>query len=287
MTTGDVMSEQYPPRRPDADPTADPVQPVWGAPPPDAGRSEPSAERPSSPPGGSSAVPPGGAASGQSYGDRSREQYGGPPPYGQQQPTGQAPYGQEQHGQQQYDQQQYGQQQYAQQQYGQQQYGQQQYDQQQYGQSYGGGSGYGAPPAGLPQGLSIAALVVGVLAFLICWLPVIGLVVALVALVLGTVAVIRTRQGRAGGKGLAIGGLVLGILSTLAGFAVTAFMLWAIAQFGQSGDLQSIVECARITDSAEQERCLQERGLSPSTPAEPGGIVPPGLPGDGEASDPV
>ena len=85
----------------------------------------------------------------------------------------------------------------------------------------------GYPGAEPPKGLPIAAMVVGILALVlsICvfFFPFLGLVLGLVALVLGIVARSKVRKGQAGGRGLAITGLITGGLAVLIALAVIAF----------------------------------------------------------------
>lgn len=79
--------------------------------------------------------------------------------------------------------------------------------------------GYGAyQPAPPGQGLAIAALVLGILALLSTWIPLVGLfllVLSLAAVVLGIVALVQVSRGRARGRGLAIAGIILGLLSVV------------------------------------------------------------------------
>jgi len=69
---------------------------------------------------------------------------------------------------------------------------------------------YTPPPRVAASGLSIAALVVGIGAFLIGWIPFAGAVIGIVGIVLGSMAV-RTARGR----GFAITGLVLSVIATI------------------------------------------------------------------------
>lgn len=105
---------------------------------------------------------------------------------------GGAPYGQAAYGQP------------PQQAYGQPDFGQAPYGQQPYGQPPYGQAPYGQPPFGQPQktsGIAIAALCT-------FWVPVVGLVLAIVGMV-------KTGAGKAKGRGLAIAALVLAIIFTV------------------------------------------------------------------------
>jgi hypothetical protein len=96
---------------------------------------------------------------------------------------------------------------------------------------------YGPPPGGYPQyggqqldprkgsGLAISALVLGIIALFLCWLPIVNnfaAILAVVGLALGVPALISARRGRRTGSGLAIASVILsalalvGVLSTQA-----------------------------------------------------------------------
>jgi len=71
------------------------------------------------------------------------------------------------------------------------------------------------------NGAATASLVLGILGAVFAWLPVIGLVLGILAVILGYMAIQRANAG-ASGKGLAIAGLVLGIVGTVFG------LLWIL-----------------------------------------------------------
>ena len=145
------------------------------------------------------------------YDPNAQQQLYGQPPYGQQQ---QQPYGQPPYGQQPYGQQPYGQQPYGQQPYGQQQ--QQPYGQPPYAQ------GYGQPYRQQPSnGLGAAAMVVGILSIFI---PGFGLILGIVAIVLGVVGRKRAKRGEATNEGVALAGIITGAVGTL----ITAAFITAV-----------------------------------------------------------
>lgn len=105
--------------------------------------------------------------------------------------------------------------------YGQGGYGQGGYGQNGYGQN-GYGYGYGQPPAqGYPQwgpqplaptdGMAVASLVTGLVALLTCVLGFVGPV----AIGLGIAGLHRTSRNGTRGRGLAVTGIVTGVLATL------------------------------------------------------------------------
>ncbi|MEJ8280015.1 DUF4190 domain-containing protein [Pseudonocardia spirodelae] len=176
------------------------------------------------------------------------QQYGG-------QPYGQQP----QYGEQQYPpQQQYGQQ-------GQQQYGQQPYGAQQpYGQAgypdrppAGGGQGWsGGGAAAQPRnGIGIAALVLGILAFL-TGLVFVGALFGLFAIALGIIGISRASKGLATNRGMAITGLLLGVVGVLMAVAVGVLFANLYDEIG-GGQFVSCVQQAGA-DQAAAAQCQQE-----------------------------
>lgn len=71
-------------------------------------------------------------------------------------------------------------------------------------------------PATMPKGLAVAALVVGIVGFLIGLFPVVGALVGIVAVVLGAIALSKKQP-----KGLALTGLILGAIGFLASVGMT------------------------------------------------------------------
>ncbi len=72
------------------------------------------------------------------------------------------------------------------------------------------------------QGLSITAMVVGIVGAVFSWVPFLGLILGIIAATFGGVALYQGKQGKQGGKGMAIAGLVLGI------FAIALFVTFLI-----------------------------------------------------------
>ena len=110
-------------------------------------------------------------------------------------------------------------------QYGQ-QYGQQ-YGGQQYGQQYPGQQ-YGAPAVKQGNGPAVAALVLGILGLLLAFIPflgvILGILLGLLAVIFGAVGVSRSKDQFRGGKGMAIAGIVLGVLAVIVALAQGALL---------------------------------------------------------------
>ncbi|MGI8626516.1 MAG: DUF4190 domain-containing protein [Geodermatophilaceae bacterium] len=92
---------------------------------------------------------------------------------------------------------------------------------------YGAQSPYGSPPPpgqlqgyGRPaarNGLAITSMVLGILALATSWLSLPGVILGIVAIIFGGIALARARSDRVSNKGMAIAGLVTGILGLAIG----------------------------------------------------------------------
>ncbi|KAE8764085.1 DUF4190 domain-containing protein [Georgenia thermotolerans] len=129
--------------------------------------------------------------------------------------------------------------------------------------------GTGQPYAGGPQqpgrpgsGLAIAAFVIGIVAFLMAWIPVINIVSiigGIVAVILGAIALSKARKGQAGGKGLAIAGLAL------SGVAIIGAILMNVV-FGAA--ISSAVDDAVQESIRDTENQLEDLGTDVSAEEE-------------------
>ncbi len=84
-----------------------------------------------------------------------------------------------------------------------------------------------APASGNGSGFAIAALVLGIIAFLFGWLGFLNLFTAILAVVFGVVAMVKHQS-----KGMALAGLILG------GIAVVASLIFGMFQLATLGGLQ-------------------------------------------------
>ncbi|MCZ2849156.1 DUF4190 domain-containing protein [Modestobacter sp. VKM Ac-2978] len=76
------------------------------------------------------------------------------------------------------------------------------------------------------SGLAIAALVLGIIALLLCWVPIINnfaAILAVVGLALGIPALISARRGKRTGLGLSVAGVVLSVVALVGVLATQAF----------------------------------------------------------------
>jgi hypothetical protein len=122
---------------------------------------------------------------------------------------------------------------------------------------YGGfPGGYPSPPAEPRNGLGVAALVVAIVGLVLCWSIVGGIVLGLVAVVLGFAGRGRAKRGEATNGGIAIAGIVLGAVSILAGLVFIPLYIGLFDQVGGS-DYVDCLNRAGNDDSAVQQ-CADE-----------------------------
>lgn len=168
--------------------------------------------------------------------DGSRPDPYAPPGAGQPNPYGQSPYGQPQ----------YGQAQPGQSAYGQPQYGQSQYGQSPYGQAAPTGPAYNPYPAGGPYYPGVEnrtndkatwSLICGVAGFF-C----LSILAGIPAIILGFIAraEIKRTGGRQEGNGMAIAGIVLGILTVLIAIATVAFFIYGFNHASHGYDYDTV-----------------------------------------------
>jgi hypothetical protein len=120
---------------------------------------------------------------------------------------------------------------------------------------------YAAQPAQQPAarpgaGLAITALIFGILALLLFWSVVGGILFGLVALILGPIASGRAKRGQASGRGMALTGAILGLLGLLGSIAVAA--LFGVVFF-KSG-AKNYTDCVNDAngDNAKIQKCVDE-----------------------------
>lgn len=111
-----------------------------------------------------------------------------------------------------------------------------------------------APRGG--SGLAIGALVLGILALLFCWTVVGGILLGLIAIVLGFIASGRAKRGVATGRGMAITGIVLGLL----GLLISVGIVVAATLFVNSDSAKNLTQCVQDAngDQAAIEKCKQD-----------------------------
>lgn len=119
-----------------------------------------------------------------------------------------------------------------------------------------GEPGYGAPSRGQSNGLGTAALVLGILAVLTCWSIVGGIVLGIIAIVLGLIGRGRAKRGEASNGGVATAGTVLGAI----GLVLSLVLIAVGATFFFKGGGSDLVNCVSDAngDQARVQQCQQE-----------------------------
>jgi hypothetical protein len=82
---------------------------------------------------------------------------------------------------------------------------------------------YGTPATGVRNGMGTAALVLGILAVLLCWSVVGGILLGILAIIFGAVGRGRANRGEATNKGSATAGIVTGVIGVILSGALIAF----------------------------------------------------------------
>jgi hypothetical protein len=101
-------------------------------------------------------------------------------------------------------------------------------------------AGYQQPPQPQPNGLAIAALICGIIALLLSWIPVINflaIILGIAAVVTGIMGLRRAGDPRYGQRGLAVGGLVTGGLALIVAIAMLAFFVSIFGDADVRGEL--------------------------------------------------
>ncbi|GMA39435.1 DUF4190 domain-containing protein [Mobilicoccus caccae] len=105
--------------------------------------------------------------------------------------------------------------------------------------------------------MAIAALVFGIISIIFAF-PILGFVIAIVAIILGAKALGRVKRGVGGGRGMALGGVITGIIGAILNVLITVFfgaVIWAVAQ---SGSWDAIMECSQVPE-AQRQACIDQR----------------------------
>ena len=114
-------------------------------------------------------------------------------------------------------------------------------------------SGYTTPPVGPKNGLGIAALVVAIIALISV---VGGVVLGIVAVILGFLGWQRAKRGEATNGGIAIAGIVLGVLSIIEAVVVIALSVWTFNEVGGTDYMDCVSKAG--SDQQAVQRCADQ-----------------------------
>ncbi|MGH3871237.1 MAG: DUF4190 domain-containing protein [Pseudonocardiaceae bacterium] len=121
-------------------------------------------------------------------------------------------------------------------------------------------------PAGPAQvaphnGFGVTALVLGIIGAVFSWVPVLGFILAVLALVFGGLGYARARKRQATNSGMAIAGLVLGVIAFVIQVSVFAAVGSAANQAGKSlGGVSGAPFAALPTNNAERDVAITKCG---------------------------
>ncbi|MGR8009951.1 DUF4190 domain-containing protein [Streptomyces hypolithicus] len=105
------------------------------------------------------------------------------------------------------------------------------------------------------NGLAIAALVLGIAALLLFWTVLGGIVLGLIAVILGIIGARRARGGRAPHGKMSIIGAVLGALGLIASVVIIAIG----ASILNSDEFKSFDDCVKQADTqSERDQCAED-----------------------------
>lgn len=113
------------------------------------------------------------------------------------------------------------------------------------------GDYYPQPPAAPRNGLGIAALVVAVIALIGSFSIVGGIVLGIAAVVLGFLGRGRARRGEANNGGVALAGIILGVISIIAGLAFIAIWVGLFKDVGAGDYFDCLQQAGQDRDKVQ------------------------------------
>lgn len=115
--------------------------------------------------------------------------------------------------------------------------------------------GYPAPPV-LRNGLGIAALIVAIIGLLGSFSVAGGIIMGLAAVILGFLGRNRVRRGAADNGGVALAGIILGVLAIIAGLFFIAIWVGMFKEVGAGGYFECLQQAGQ--DRAKVQECAEE-----------------------------
>jgi Domain of unknown function (DUF4190) len=119
-------------------------------------------------------------------------------------------------------------------------------------------SGYSAPPppTGPRNGLGIAALIIAIVGLFLMWSVALGVILGVVAVILGFVGYGRVKRGEANNGVVAIVGIALGFLGIVLGLAWIPIWVAIFNQIGASSYIDCLSKAGN--DSAKIQQCADQ-----------------------------
>lgn len=107
------------------------------------------------------------------------------------------------------------------------------------------------PPPVLRNGIGVAALVVGVIALITTFSVAGGIILGVVAVILGFVGRSRARRGEATNGGIALTGIILGVIAIIAGLAFIAFWVGLFNEVGAGDYFDCLQQAGQDRDKVQ------------------------------------
>ena len=122
-------------------------------------------------------------------------------------------------------------------------------------QPYGGypPGGFAPPPQAPKNGLGIASLVIAIVALLSLFG---GVVLGVVAVILGFLGWGRAKRGEANNGGIAVAGIVLGVVSIIEAIVLIGLAVWGFGEVGGTDYLDCLSNAGNDQQAIEQ--CAQQ-----------------------------
>jgi len=114
------------------------------------------------------------------------------------------------------------------------------------------GEYYQAAPAAPKNGLGIAALVVAVIGLLGSFTIVFGILAGVVAVILGVIGRSRVKSGAANNGGVALAGIVLGVIAIIVSLVFIPIYVGLFKDIGAGGYLECLQRAGQNSTAVEQ-----------------------------------
>ncbi|WP_319436528.1 DUF4190 domain-containing protein [Mycobacterium sp. RTGN5] len=117
-------------------------------------------------------------------------------------------------------------------------------------------AGYAPPPAAPRNGLGIAALIIAIVALLASFSVAGGIVLGIVAVIIGFAGRSRAKRGEANNGGVALAGIILGFVAIVVGLAFIAVWVGLFKGVGATDYIDCLQKAGQ--DQSQVQQCADE-----------------------------
>ncbi|MEZ0359909.1 DUF4190 domain-containing protein [Mycobacterium sp. ENV421] len=117
-------------------------------------------------------------------------------------------------------------------------------------------AGYTPPPTGPRNGLGVTALVIAIVALLSSFSVVGGVILGIVAVIIGFAGRSRVKRGEANNGGVALAGVILGFLAIIVGLAFIAVWVGVFKEVGATDYIDCLQKAGQ--DQQQVQQCADE-----------------------------